>query len=69
MWEVPRLLPMVEGQRCRRRNWVQAADELSGVAEDDMPTKNSRQKHGTTRGSPRRRSVTHSEGISYKPCR
>jgi hypothetical protein len=46
---------------------VHAADELPGVLEDDMSIKNGQRKHGTTRGSPRRRSMTHSEGISYKP--
>ena len=42
-----------EGQCRRRRNWVQAAAELPGVGEDDMPRQNAQRKHGTTRGSPR----------------
>ena len=29
----------VEGQRPRRRNWVQAAEELPGVSDDDMSIK------------------------------
>jgi hypothetical protein len=51
---VPRLLRLGEGQCCRRRNWVQAADELPGVGEGGMPGRNRQRKHGTTRGSPRR---------------
>jgi hypothetical protein len=31
---------LVEGQRGRRRNWVGAADEFPGVADDDMSAKN-----------------------------
>jgi hypothetical protein len=46
--EVPRLSVHVEGQRHRRRNWVQAADELPGVSGDDMPVENSQRKHGST---------------------
>src|SRR5262249_41163740 len=40
-----------------------------GVSDDDMSIKNSQRKHGTTRRSPRRRKLTHSEVTSYKPCR
>ena len=68
-WEMPRLWILVEGQRGRRRNWVGAADEFPGVADDDRSTKNSPRKHGTTHWSPRRRKTTHSEDILYKPCR
>jgi hypothetical protein len=50
---VPSPWRLGEGQRRRRRNWVQAADGLPGVLEDDMPSKNGQRKHGTTRGSPR----------------
>ena len=39
MWEVPRLSLVVEGQRHRRRNWVEAADELPVVPEGDMSRK------------------------------
>lgn len=63
--EVPKPLGEAEGQRCRRRNWVHAADELPGVSEDDVPRRTGQRKHGTTRGSPRRN--TYSEDISYKP--
>jgi hypothetical protein len=38
-----------------RRNWVHAADELPGVSEGDMSIEDNQRKHGTTRGSPRRR--------------
>jgi hypothetical protein len=31
---------MVEGQRRRQRNWVQAADGLPVVSEGDMPIEN-----------------------------
>src|SRR5260370_8806034 len=34
----------------RRRNWVNAVDELSGVHEDGMPRMNGQRKHGTSRG-------------------
>jgi hypothetical protein len=51
---VPSPCRMGEGQRRRRRNWVRAADGLSGVIEDDMSGRNGQRKHGTTRGSPRR---------------
>ncbi len=57
LWEVPRLWILVEGQRGRRRNWVGAADEFPGVADDDMSTKNSPRKHGTTHWLPRRCSL------------
>lgn len=33
---MPRPSDVVEGQRCRQRNWEQAADGLPVVAEDDM---------------------------------
>jgi hypothetical protein len=50
------------------KNWAGAADWFPGVSEGDMPTKNSQRKHGTTRGSPRRRKVSaHSEDNAYKP--
>jgi Rhodopirellula transposase DDE domain len=48
LWEMPRLWILVEGQRGRRRNWVGAADEFPGVADDDMSTKNSPRK-GTSK--------------------
>jgi len=51
--EVPSPSNRGEGQRRRRRNWVQAAGGLPGVLEDDMPGENGQRKHGTTRGSPR----------------
>jgi hypothetical protein len=39
---------------------VLAAEELSGVPEDDMSTQNGQRKHGTTRGLPRcRREYRH----------
>ena len=53
-----------EGQRRRRRNWAHAADELSGVPEGDMSTKNAQRKHGTTRGSPRRSRTAKTSRIS-----
>jgi hypothetical protein len=34
------------------KNWVDAADELSGVVEDDMMAKSGQRKLGTTRGQP-----------------
>ena len=40
-----------------------------GVSDDNLSIKNSQRKHGTTRRSPRRRKLTHSEVTSYKPCR
>ena len=55
------------GQRRRRRNWVHATDELSGVSEGDRSIENGQRKLGTTHGSPRRCKVTHSEGSAYKP--
>src|SRR5215831_15864067 len=45
---------MGEDQRRRRRDWVEAADGLPGVSEDDMSRRNGQRKLGTTRGSPRR---------------
>src|SRR5215472_4723476 len=45
---------MGEDQRRRRRDWVEAADGLPGVSEDDMSRRNGQRKRGTTRGSPRR---------------
>ena len=45
---------MGEDQRRRRRNWVNAADGLPGVSEDDMLRRNGQRKLGSTRGSPRR---------------
>ncbi len=53
--EVPRPSVRVEGQRRRRRNWAPAAEELPGVSEGDMSIEDNQRKHGTTRGSPRRR--------------
>src|ERR1022692_86630 len=67
IWEVTRLLGGDEGQRCRRRNWVRATDELPGVEEGDVSIKTAQRKHGTTRGSPRR--DTHSEGTLRNRCR
>ena len=67
MLEVPRLSRTVKGQRRRRRNWVHAADEHPGVPEGDQSIENDQRKLGTTRWSPRRRSMTHSEGSAYKP--
>jgi len=46
---------------------MNAADELPGVPEGDMSKQEGQRKHGTTRGSPRRRSLVHSEGSAYKP--
>jgi len=63
--------------RCRRsRNWAHAADELSGVSGDDMPTRSEQRKHGTTRGLPRPTQVgtakasriTGSAGKSRRAC-
>ena len=63
-WEVPRPFPEVEGQRHRRRNWVQAAEELPGVSEDDMSIEDNQRKHGTSRGSPRRQRTARASRIS-----
>jgi hypothetical protein len=40
-----------------------------GVFDDDMSIQNSQRKLGTSRRSPRRHRITHSEGIPYKPGR
>ena len=37
---MPRPWTMVEGQRRRQRNWVQAADGLPVASEGDMPIEN-----------------------------
>jgi hypothetical protein len=64
MWEVPRPLPTVEGQRQRQRNWVLAAEELPVVAEDDMSIENSQRKRGTSGGSPRQKCTARASRIS-----
>ena len=54
-WKCRDLSLLVEGQRRRRRNWVYAADELPGVAGGRHVERECQRKHGSTRGSPRRR--------------
>ncbi len=58
--------PVAKGRRpvSSAKNWVQAADELPGVVEDDMPGRSRQRKHGTTRGSPRRTSTAKTSRIN-----
>jgi hypothetical protein len=58
-----------EGQRRRRRNWVQASDGFPGVLEDDMPRQNNQRKHGTTRRSPRPAGTAKTSSISRKAAK
>jgi hypothetical protein len=55
-----------EGQRRRRRNWVQAAGGIPGDLEDGMPSQNEQRKHGTTRGSPRPKGTARASGIAVR---
>jgi hypothetical protein len=48
----------------RRRNWVKAADGLCGVGEDDMGTKTSQRKPGTSSGTLMRSRQAKSSHIS-----
>jgi hypothetical protein len=63
-----------EGQRHRRRNWVDAVDGVSGVIERDMSRKSNQRKHGTSRGSPRPAGtakaprITSTAGKSRRAC-
>ena len=59
-----------EGQRRRcAKNWVDAADGVPGVIEDDMPRQNSQRKHGTTRWSPRPAGTAKATPINRKAAK